>query len=184
MHRTLRWWETWSNARSPACFGSDCWTQGPYFPRPVVITDLFTYKGTFMAFLLFCVTQLRCFVDSVCTWTLQKPHGSCGWYLWVLELLLPSLEDGCWSQGSGLVKGQVWHSGCVSGGRILHFGWKAWFTLGTTGYLILKLCTVICGKCLADLNVVYYFFWMRLTAKEEHHYFWLSFQAPNIPQEK
>lgn len=35
-------------------------------------------------------------------------------------------------------------------------------------------------KRLADLNVVYYFVFvqMRVTAKEEHHYFKLSFQAP------
>lgn len=180
MQKTLRWWETWSNAGSSACFGSDCWTRGPYSLRPVVIS----YKGTFLAsFLLFCVTQLRCFVDSVPGLFRSLMVL---WFVFVgtWAPLAQSEESGCWSWGSGLAKGQVWHSGCVPGGRFLHSGRKAWFTLGTTGYLILKVCTVICHKCLADLNVVYYFFWMRLTAKEEHHYFWLSFQAPNIPQEK
>lgn len=44
---------------------------GSLLPEAFVITDLFSYKGTFLAsFLLCCVTQLRFFVNSVCTWTL------------------------------------------------------------------------------------------------------------------
>lgn len=119
MHRTLRWWETWSNAGSSACFGSDCWTQGPYRSKACHDHSSIQLQGTFLAsFLLFCVTQLRCFVDSVCTWDSLEASRLL-WFVFV-DIRAPlahSEGSGCWSRGSGLVKGQVWHSGCVPGGR-------------------------------------------------------------------
>lgn len=79
--------------------------------------------------------------EILCRLSLYLDSLEGSWLLWFVFVgtqapLAQSEESGCWSGGSGLVKGQVWPSGCVPGRRFLHSGRKAWFILGTTGYLI------------------------------------------------